>query len=146
MTATILESMRLALRLPFVPQPLARLAEAEGFLAFVWPQVADSVETAGFLGSARYMADMALDAVEEAYEPELSRASLRAGGMSEADLDALVEVIDLFHYAQPQLLLLFAALAEAWGRDTVGGQGRPDPREPSGMITPSTGYTWACGA
>lgn len=120
--------MRRALRLPFTPDPLARLAAAEGYLAFVWPQVAASVETAGFLGSARYMADMALDAVEAVYEPQLSRASLRASGVTSTDLDALGAVIDLFHYTQPQLLLLLAAFAEAWDREQVGGQGRPDPR------------------
>ena len=129
MSVALLDEVRRALRLPFVPQPIARLAAVEGYLEFIWPQVATSVETAGFLGSARYMADMALDAVEDAYEPQLSRSSLHDAGMTDADLDALVEVIDLFHYAQPQLLLLFAALAEAWDREQVGGQGRPDPRD-----------------
>jgi len=121
--------MRRALRLPFTPEPLLRLAEVEGYLRVVWPQIAPSVATAGFLGSARYMADMALDAVEAVYEPVLSRASLLAGGASASDLDALVEVVDLFHYTQPQLLLVLAALAEAFERERVGGQGRPDPRE-----------------
>ena len=129
MTEALLAEMRRALRLPFTPEPLARLAEATGYLDFVWPQIAASVETAGFLGSARYMADMALDAVEAVYEPQLSRASLRAAGVANVDLDALAEVIDLFHYTQPQLLLLLAALAEAWDREQVGGQKRPDPRD-----------------
>ncbi|MFA7248892.1 MAG: halocarboxylic acid dehydrogenase DehI family protein [Dehalococcoidia bacterium] len=131
MTEALLAEMRSALRLPFTPEPLAGLAEAEGYLAFVWPQMAVSVETAGFLGSARYMADMALDAVETVYEPVLSPASLREGGLAGTDLEAITGVIDLFHYTQPQLLLLLAALAEAWERDSVGGQGRPDPREPA---------------
>ena len=131
MTGELLAEMRRALRLPFTPQPIVRLAEAEGYLAYVWPQLAPSVETAGFLGSARYMADMALDAVEAVYEPVLSRASLVEGGMTAAALDALAGVIDLFHYTQPQLLLLLAALAEAWDRDAVGGQGRLEAREAS---------------
>lgn len=132
MSEAILEEMRRALRLPFTPQPLARLAEVPGYLEFVWPQVATSVETAGFLGSARYMADMALDAVEAVdaeSESELSHASLLAAGVPAADLDALAEVVDLFHYVQPQLLLLLAALAEAWDREQVGGHGRLDPRD-----------------
>lgn len=128
-TEALLAEMRAALRLPFTPEPLARLAQAEGYLALVWPQVAPSVETAGFLGSARYMADMALDAVEAVYEPQLSRAALREAGLGPGDLDALAAVIDLFHYTQPQLLLVLAALAEAFERPQVGGQGRPDPRE-----------------
>ena len=38
-------------------------------------------------------------------------------------------MIDVFHYTQPQVLLICAALAEAMGRKSVGGYGKPDPRE-----------------
>ncbi len=131
MSDALLAEIRGVLCLPFAPAPLARLVQVEGYLEFVWPQVASSVETAGFLGSARYMADMALDAVEAVYEPVLTRDALREAGMTEADLDALAAIIDLFHYTQPQLLLLLAALAEAFDRPEVGGHGRPDPREAS---------------
>jgi hypothetical protein len=124
----VLEEIREALRSPYVPQSLTRLAEAEGYLEAVWPRVASSVETAGFLGSALYMADMALDAVEGVYEPVLTRASLLAAGSSAADLEALAEVVDVFHYVQPQVLLLLAALAEAMAKDEVGGHGKVDPR------------------
>ena len=120
------------LRTSFVPFVVHQLADIEGFLDAVWPQLAPSVDTAGFLGSALYMADMALGAVEEVYdEPTLSRESLLAGGLSEADLDRVVAVLDVFHWLQPQLLLLLAALAEAHDAPSVGGQGRPEPREPS---------------
>ena len=125
----LIAEMHAALRLPFTPDPLVRLADVEGYLSFVWPQLAPSVATAGFLGSARYMADMALDAVEAVYEPELSRATILDAGLSLGDLDVLARTIDLFHYTQPQLLLVLAALAEAFDRVEVGGQGRPDPRD-----------------
>ncbi len=115
-----------------MPSVVHQLADIEGFLDAVWPQLAPSVDTAGFLGSALYMADMALGAVEEVYdEPTLSRESLLAGGLSEADLDRVIAVLDVFHWLQPQLLLLLAALAEAHDAPSVGGQGRPEPREPS---------------
>ena len=120
------------LRTSFVPSVVHQLADIEGFLDAVWPQLAPSVDTAGFLGSALYMADMALGAVEEVYdEPTLSRESLLAGGLSEADLDRVIAVLDVFHWLQPQLLLLLAALAEAHDAPSVGGEGRPEPREPS---------------
>ena len=120
------------LRTSFVPSVVHQLADIEGFLHAVWPQLAPSVDTAGFLGSALYMADMALGAVEEVYdEPTLSRESLLAGGLSEADLDRVIAVLDVFHWLQPQLLLLLAALAEAHDAPSVGGQGRPEPRERS---------------
>ncbi len=125
-------SVAAALRAPFTPDFVSRLAEAGAYLDAVWPQLAPSVDTAGFLGSALYMADMALDAVEEVYdEPELTRDSLVAGGLSTAELRQVEAVLDVFHWVQPQQLLMCAALAEAWERPRVGGQGRPDPRATS---------------
>ncbi len=117
-----------ALRAPFVPDVLSRLAGAGRYLDIVWPQLAPSVETAGFLGSALYMADMALDAAEEVYEPVLGRASLLEGGLREEELRAVEAVLDVFHWVQPQELLLCAAIAEAWEQPRVGGQGRSEPR------------------
>lgn len=118
-----------ALRLPLVPSLIADLDQLSGFLPFAWEQLAASVETAGFLGSALYMADMALDAVEEVYdEPQLSRTTLADDGLGEDELDELVAVLDVFHWLHPQLLLLAAALAEAFDRGQVGGQGRAEER------------------
>ena len=129
MSEALLPAIRETFRIPFTPHAIERLDDAGGYLEIVWPRVAASVETAGFLGSALYMADMALDAVEAVYEPLLSRDTLRDAGLSAADLANLEAVLDLFHYTQPQLLLLLAALAEAWDRAQVGGHGRPDRRE-----------------
>ena len=126
----VAEEIRFALRAPLVPSPIARLAElAPGYLEVVWPRVASSVNAAGFLGSALYLADMALAEVEESYEPVLTPDALRDAGVAESDVASILEVIDVFHYGQPQLLLLLAALAEAFGRDHVGGYGKGDPRE-----------------
>ena len=125
------EAVAAALRSPFVPEAVAGLGACEGVLEAVWPQLAPSVETTGFLGSALYMADMALDAVEEVYQPALSRETLLGGALTGDDLDCLLEVLDAFHLVQPQLLLLCAALAEAREAPSVGGQGRPAPRESS---------------
>lgn len=129
--AVLLDEIRRAFRLPFVPTPLAQLAEARGYLHYVWPRIADSVASAGFLGSGLYLADMALAEVEAVYEPVLDRSALITAGLTEGDLAAVTRVIDLFHYTQPQLLLCFAALAEAFGRPVVGGYGKPDPRTPA---------------
>ena len=129
----VMAEIAAGLRTSFVPSVVHQLGDTEGFLSAVWPQLAPSVDTAGFLGSALYMADMALDAVEEVYdEPTLSRESLLAGALSEDDLERVIAVLDVFHWLQPQLLLLLAALAEAHDAPAVGGQGRPAPRAPSG--------------
>ena len=129
MTAMTAEQIAAALRSPFVPDVVAALARCEGVLEAVWPQLAPSLETAGFFGSALYMADMAIEAVEEVYEPALSTASLLAGALDEDGLAQLLAVLDVFQWLQPQLLLLCAALAEARDAPSVGGQGRPEPRE-----------------
>ena len=126
-----MEDVRTALRSPTVPSEVRRLAEAGDYLDVVWPRIRGVAETAGFVGSARYMTDMALDAVEDVYEPVLTRHDLLAAGATEEGLRDLAEVIDVFHYTQPQVLLICAALAEAMGRESVGGYGKPDLREAS---------------
>lgn len=125
----ILAEMAAGLHTSFVPAVVRQLADIDGFLSAVWPQLAPSLDTAGFLGSALYMADMALDAVEEVYDdPTLSRESLLAGALSEADLDQVIAVLDVFHWLHPQLLLLTSAIAEGFQRGRVGGQGRVEER------------------
>ena len=121
-----------ALGSPFVPPVLAELGSAGDYLACVWPQLAPSVGTQGFLNSALYMADMASDGIEESYEPGLSREALLSSGLDAAELDQLLAALDVFQWLQPQLLLLLSALAESRDRAVVGGRGRPEPRESSG--------------
>ncbi len=125
---SLLDEIARSLRIPFVPGAVRDLGAVDGFLECVWPQLAPSVDTAGFLGSALYMTDMALDAVEAVYEPVLSRDSLQAGGLDGDDMAQVEAVLDVFHWTHPQLLLLLAALAEAKDRASVGGQGRAEPR------------------
>jgi hypothetical protein len=129
--AALVEEAARALRAPFVPSALAELGRCGDYLPLVWPQIAPSIETAGFLGSALYMADMALDAVETVYQPILSRQSLLDGALDADDLRQVEAVLDVFHWYQPQLLLALSALDEGWDTPGVGGQGRPDPREDS---------------
>ena len=121
-----------ALGSPFVPSVLAELGSADEYLACVWPQFAPSVGTQGFLSSALYMADMASDGIEESYEPGLSREALLSSGLDAAELEQLIQTLDVFQWLQPQLLLLLSALAESRDQAVVGGRGRPEPRESSG--------------
>lgn len=130
--AALLDEIAGAFRAPFVPDVIRELGSVDGFLEHAWPQLAPSVGTAGYLGSALYMVDMALDAVEAVYdEPGVTRDALLGGGLAESDLSAVESVLDVFHWLQPQLLLMLAALAEAQERSLVGGQGLADPRAPS---------------
>jgi hypothetical protein len=119
-----------AFRSPVAPELFELLhAEAPAYLAYVWPVLVTSIDTAGFLGSALYMTDMALDACEEVYEPVLAREGFVDAGVTADELHSVEAVLDVFHYLEPQALLAGAALAEAFERPSVGGQGRPDPRE-----------------
>ncbi len=115
------------LRSPYLPTPLLRIVDG-GYLHAVWTQLEPSVETDGFIESARYMADMALDAVLQQYEPVSDRAELLRVGLSTDELDAVASTLDTLQLVQPQLLLVLAALAEARNASSVGGGGRPAPR------------------
>jgi len=117
-----------AFRSPVAPELVTRLEATPNYLAYVWPVLAASIDTAGFLGSALYLADMALDAVEEAYEPLLSRDALLQS-LPAAELEQVDAVLAVFHYLQPQALLAGAALAEAFDRPEMGGKGSAQPRE-----------------
>jgi hypothetical protein len=123
------DAVAAVLRSPIEPELFEQLRETPRYLAHVWPVLEASIDTAGFLGSALYLADMALDAVEEVYHPILDRPALEAA-LGGEDLAALDRTLDVFHYLLPQTLLAGAALAEAFDRPRVGGQGRVEPREP----------------
>lgn len=115
-------------RSPLLPELFTRLEVAPSYLTHVWPAIATSVDTAGFLTSALYLADMSLDAVESVYTP----ISTRNDFLHTISADALVKieaVLDVFQYLQPQVLLVGAALAEAFEQPVVGGDGRIEPRK-----------------
>ena len=103
------EEIRAALRSPYLPTFIDRLAAVDGYLDVVWPRVGGSLETAGFLGSALYMTDMALDAVEQVYEPVLTRDDLIAAGTSEGYLASLAEVVDVIEPAVDPASSLYAS-------------------------------------
>ena len=119
-----------AFRAPVAPELFSMLeSRAPEYLGHVWPALVQSLDTAGFLASSLYMADMALDACLAVYEPVKSPRDLVRAGVSPGELDVVRGVLDVFQYLEPQALLAGAALAEAFERPAVGGQGRPEPRQ-----------------
>jgi len=119
----IFEEIKQFFYIPFIPSAFLRLADTPEYLSHVWPALKVSLDTVGFLNSARYMADMAMEATEEVYEPIFCPTSNEA--------KELAHVIDVFHYVQPQILLILAALREALDRDSVGGAGSVELRSPT---------------
>ncbi|MEE2875739.1 MAG: halocarboxylic acid dehydrogenase DehI family protein [Chloroflexota bacterium] len=119
-------SVKDAFRVSFVPEVFVRLAEFPNYFRHVWPQLVPSIETVGFLKSALYMADMALDAAQDVYEPVLDHDAYWPE--TAVDQESLRLAVDLFHYVQPQLLLVLAGLAEAFDREEIGGYGSVEVR------------------
>lgn len=119
-------SVKDAFRVSFVPEIFIRLSEFPKYLEHVWPQMVPSIETVGFLSSALYMADMALDAAQDVYEPVLDHDAYSPE--TAVDRESLRSTVDLFHYVQPQLLLVLAGLAEAFDRQEIGGYGSAEVR------------------
>ena len=109
-------SVKHAFRVSFIPDVFVRLLEFPDY----------SIETVGFLNSALYMADMALDAAQDVYEPVLDHDAYSPE--TKVDQGSLRSAVDLFHYVQPQLLLVLAGLAEAFDRQEIGGYGSAEVR------------------
>lgn len=128
-TAAILAEARRILHVPWTPDALRALAAHPAYLALVWRSLGPSMATGGFLGSARYVMEMARAAVREVYEPILTPETLRQRGLTDGDLAAAAAVLEAFSFVAPQLLLAVAALREAFDWEQVGGKGRPEPRE-----------------
>jgi hypothetical protein len=128
-TAEVLAEARRVLHVPWTPDALLALAAHPAYLDLAWRSLGPSMETGGFLGSAMYVMEMARGAIREVYEPIYSPETLRARGLSEADLETAHRVLEAYGFLNPQLLLAVAALREAFDREEVGGKGRPEPRE-----------------
>ena len=115
-------------RSPLLPELFARLEVSPSYMTHIWPAISTSVDTAGFLASALYLADMSLDAVESVYTPISTRNDLLLS-IADEELVKIEAVLDVFQYLQPQVLLIGAALAEGFEQPVVGGGGRIEPRQ-----------------
>ncbi|HWO93373.1 MAG TPA: halocarboxylic acid dehydrogenase DehI family protein, partial [Dehalococcoidia bacterium] len=133
---------REALRTPFTPGLIRSLAQWPAYLAYVWEQLRPSIETAGFRGSAQYLAAMAREAVDQFYEATYARNTLLDSGLSEFDIETIAGGLEVLHLTNPQCLLIAGALTEALERPRVGGMGRPEPRDISEEERRILAYEW----
>ncbi len=141
-TRAVFDEARASMRAPFTPALFRTLGRWPAYLELVWPQLRPSVETAGFRGSAQYLAAMAREAVDQFYEPVFGPESLRQAGLTDADLAGIAATLEVLHLTNPQALLLAGALTEAIERPRVGGQGRPEPRDLSDEEARIAAYEW----
>ena len=131
-----------ALRLPFTPALFRTLARWPSYLEHVWPQLVPAVETSGFRGSSLYLGAMAREAIDQFYEPGFDPESLTDSGVSDASIPSIVGMLEVLQFANPQSLLLAGALAEGLEKPTVGGMGRPEPRELTELEARVRVYPW----
>lgn len=116
---------RHCLRTTWVPLTLRVLATRQEALRPIWQQLRPNLLTRAFEESADDLrAHLATAAVE--LGTPLIEPVLMAEGLDVDAIDEVREVVDAFHYVNPKLLVLVAALVEASRGQAVGGV-RLDP-------------------
>jgi hypothetical protein len=86
---------------------------------------------------------MAREAIDQFYEPVFSRDSLREAGLSDDDFSQIEGMLEVLHLTNPQALLVAGALSEALERPSVGGEGRPEPRDMTDEEQRILSYDWS---
>lgn len=112
--------IRHALRIGYVPLLLRALAPVPGALRAAWVALRPNVATRAFEEAGDDLrAELARAAVD--LGTPLIEPLLAANGSDVDEVDELREQVQLFHYADPKLLLVVAALSRALSGERVGG-------------------------
>ena len=113
------EDIRATLRLRFVPWPFRVLAVQEKLFSHLWreltPTITDQLEEA-----ADAVREQAVTHLLEEAEGSDHRARLRDLGFSADRIAQVQDRLQVYHYVDPKLLILFAALEEALAGRPVG--------------------------
>jgi hypothetical protein len=116
----IKESMRVS----FVDSMFQAYAADPKFLDYVWRRLRPSMLAPPFVTSAKKVGEIA-DRAVEAWKISDHAASLHARNYGESDLRKLREIIELFHDANPKLLIVAEAVKVALTGEPIGGGGVP---------------------
>tara|TARA_B110000196_G_C21145188_1_gene666181 strand:- start:2507 stop:3310 length:804 start_codon:yes stop_codon:yes gene_type:complete len=120
------EMITSTLRSPFLPTPFKKLGQHKIYFEIFFMQILDSIDTQGFIDNALYVADISLEPVEF-----IIAMNEHKKFFNKYDLEFkknITSILNIFDYQQPQVLLILAALLEAFENDTVGGNGSLAPR------------------
>lgn len=111
---------RHCLRTTWVPLPIRALATRQEALKPIWQQLRPNLLTRACEESADDLRTHLATAAVELGTP-LIEPVLLAEGLDVDAIDEVREVVDAFHYVNPKLLVLLAALVEASRGQVVGG-------------------------
>ena len=109
------------LRSPFLPTPFKKLLQHKIYFENFFMQIVPSIDTQGFIDSALYISDISLEPVESIISINEYKKIF-----NNYDLEYqnnIISILNIFDYQQPQVLLILAALLEAFDNDTIGGSG-----------------------
>tara|TARA_B110000438_G_C15793136_1_gene641650 strand:- start:1350 stop:2165 length:816 start_codon:yes stop_codon:yes gene_type:complete len=109
------------LRSPFLPTPFKKLSKHKIYFENFFMQILPSIDTQGFIDNALYVSDVSLEPAES-----IISINEHKNFFKEYDLEFkqnITAILNIFDYQQPQVLLILAALLEAFENDTVGGNG-----------------------
>ncbi len=114
----VYEDIRATLRVRFVPWPFRVLAVYE-FFPHLWRELAPTI-TNQLEEAADRVRERAVTPLLEAARGSDHRAHLKGAGLSEDEIAQILDQLQVHHYLDPKLLLLFVALEEALSGRPVG--------------------------
>ncbi len=112
---------------PFLPNVFEDLLQYNNYSEKIIIQLFPSIDTQGFINNAMYINDMSLGPVEDIIEVNQHRVFFEKNEF--AYFNELIHILDIFQYQQPQMLLILAALQEAFNHLNLGGKGDKNKRK-----------------
>lgn len=112
---------------PFLPKVLEDLSQHNNYSEKVIPQLFASINTQGFINNAMYINDMSYEPIEAIIN--LNQHKVFLDNKKFTNLDELINILNIFQYQQPQMLLILAALQESFNHISIGGKGEKNARK-----------------
>ena len=112
---------------PFLPRVFEDLSQHNNYSEKVIPQLFASINTQGFINNSMYINDMSLEPVEAIIN--LNQHKVFLDNTKFTNLHELINILNIFQYQQPQMLLILAALQESFNHISIGGKGEKNERK-----------------
>ncbi len=128
--ASIYSEIRAGLGISFVPMAYQLLASEPTFLKEHWHAVASLLETKAFRGCTDRLRADAYTRVHSYFKVPDLQQQLNELSFSDGAKEELSYVVDLFHYLNPALLLIFAVQAQAFEGPVGSAETKREPPNP----------------